>query len=391
MTASSSATEANADTQKRGGESPSGTCYYRRMDGSWKPRKELNTLLIGERLFAARLPERYVIRRHLPMAIFIDPHGEPINSSFLLDSDLLYGKTGPKGSSCTSYHQYHIFASNLLVDSFSSTMQKIAAFLECGVGKRNSKGKWSIVNGMVRFGKKGMKLSLARKKVLQKLPPNMLIEVYVSKIKLDEGTLEVCLSREEALEKASLGSKIPASSLTVGEVLIGIVKNVTAYGVFVDVNANRNGLIHISKVAKQQDAYVSKEDGLKKLGLSKGSSVNVVVLSNDGKRLELDLAPAPVIEEGRAVEDSDDSNDTLLDSSSSATSHNLMDEDAADWTAYGADGSVTDESNIGDDEAAMWAAYSVDSSINDVDDDGDEDDEYDEDTDIEDALGIGYY
>ena len=101
MTASSSATEANADTQKRGGESPSGTCYYRRMDGSWKPRKELNTLLIGERLFAARLPQRYVIRRHLPIAIFIDPHGEPINSSFLLDSDLLYGKTGPKGSSCT--------------------------------------------------------------------------------------------------------------------------------------------------------------------------------------------------------------------------------------------------------------------------------------------------
>jgi hypothetical protein len=68
-----------------------------------------------------------------------------------------------------------------------------------------------------------------------------------------------------------------------------------------------------------------------------------------------------------------------------------MDEDAADWAAYGADGSDTDESNIGDDEAAMWAAYSVDSSINYVDDDGDEDDEYDEDTDIEDALGIGYY
>lgn len=298
-------------------------------------------------------------------------------------------RLGRKVCYVLSYHQYHIFASNLLVDSFSSTMQKNAAFLECGVGKRNSKGKWSIVNGMVRLGKK-VKLSLARKKVLQKLPPNMLIEVYVSKIKLDEGTLEVCLSREEALEKASLGSKIPASSLTVGEVLIGIVKNVTAYGVFVDVNANRNGLIHISKVAKQQDAYVSKEDGLKKLGLGKGSSVNVVVLSNDGKRLELDLAPAPVIEEGRAVEDSDDSNDTL-DSSSSATSHDLMGEDAADWAAYGADGSDTDESNIGDDEAAMWAAYSVDSSINYVDDDGDEDDEYDEDTDIEDALGIGYY
>jgi predicted RNA-binding protein with RPS1 domain len=242
---------------------------------------------------------------------------------------------------------------------------------------------------MVRFGKTGMKPSVARKKV-QKLPPNMLIEVYVSRLKLDEGTLEVCLNREEALEKGSLTSKIPASSLTVGEVLTGIVKNVTAYGVFVDVKANRKGLIHISKVAKQQGSYVSKEDGLKKLGLGKGSLVNVVVLSNDRKRLELDLAPAPVLHEGPAVEDSDDSNDTL-DSSSSATSYDLMDEDAAAWAAYGADGSGTEESNIGDDEAAMWAAYSVDSSINDVDDHGDEDDEYDEDTDIEDAFGIGYY
>lgn len=266
-----------------------------------------------------------------------------------------------------------------------------AAFLECGVGERNSKGKWSIVNGMVRLGQKGMKLSVARKKILQKLPPNMLIEVYVSKIKLDERTLEVCLNREEALEKGSIGSKIPASSLTVGGTLTGIVKNVTPYGVFVDVNANRNGLLHISKVAKHQDAYVSKEDGLKKLGLGKGSLVNVMVLSNDGKRLELDLAPTPDITEGAAVEDNSDSDDPL-DSFSSATSYNLMDDDAAAWAAYGADGSgIEERDDIGDDEAAMWAAYSVDSSISDVDEDEDEDEEYDEDTDIEDALGIGYY
>ncbi|KAL3794351.1 hypothetical protein ACHAW5_002940 [Stephanodiscus triporus] len=350
MTASS-ATEENGVTRKRGGVSPSGACYYRRMDGSWKPRKELNKLFIGERLFATRLPER----------------------------DLLDGKTGPKGN------------------AFSSTIKNFfmllyffnAAFLECGVGERNSKGKWSIVNGMVRLGKKGMKLSVARKRILQKLPPNMLIEVYVSKIKLDERTLEVCLNREEALEKGSIGSKIPASSLTVGGTLAGIVKNVTPYGVFVDVNANRNGLLHISKVAKHQDAYVSKEDGLKKLGLAKGSLVNVMVMSNDGKRLELDLAPTPDITEGTAAEDNLDSVDPL-DSISSATSYNLMDDNAAAWVAYGADGSgIEERDDIGNDEAAMWAAYSVDSSISDIDEDEDED--YDEDTDIEDALGIGYY
>ena len=35
-------------------------CYYKRIDGSWKPRKELKDLRIGERLFASRLPERSV-------------------------------------------------------------------------------------------------------------------------------------------------------------------------------------------------------------------------------------------------------------------------------------------------------------------------------------------
>lgn len=218
-----------------------------------------------------------------------------------------------------------------------------------------------------------MKTSLARKKA-QKLPPDNMIEVYVSRIKIDEGALEVCLNRDEALEKGSMGSKIPASSLKLGDVLTGIVKNVTPYGVFVDVNANRNGLLHISKVAKQQDAYVSKEDGLKKLGLDRGSPVNVVVISNDRKRLEFDLAPALVSKNGLRVEDSGDY-DAHLDSPLSNTIYGLTNEDAAASGAFEVDGGVINESNnIGDDEAAMWAAYALDSSISDAGDD--DDDEY---------------
>ena len=229
---------------------------------------------------------------------------------------------------------------------------------------------------MIRLGKGGMKTSLARKKAL-KLPPGMMIEVYVSRIKMDEGALEVCLNRDEALEKGSMRSKIPASSLKLGDVLTGIVKN---------------GLLHISKVAKQQDAYVSKEDGLKKLGLDMGSTVNVVVMSNDRKRLELDLAPALVSKYGLRVEDSGDY-DAHLDTPLSNTRNELTNEDAAASGAFEVDKSVIVESNsIGDDEAAMWAAYALDSSISDADDDdGDEYEEYDEDSDIEDSLGIGYY
>ena len=48
--------------QRRGSPSSSGSCYYKRIDGSWKPRKELNRLAVGERLFAIRLLERCVVR-----------------------------------------------------------------------------------------------------------------------------------------------------------------------------------------------------------------------------------------------------------------------------------------------------------------------------------------
>eukprot|EP00578_Thalassiosira_sp_NH16_P014934 CAMPEP_0181106618 /NCGR_PEP_ID=MMETSP1071-20121207/16627_1 /TAXON_ID=35127 /ORGANISM="Thalassiosira sp., Strain NH16" /LENGTH=405 /DNA_ID=CAMNT_0023190035 /DNA_START=27 /DNA_END=1244 /DNA_ORIENTATION=+ len=349
-----STVEASAE-QRDGGKSSSsspsasGECYYRRIDGHWRPRKDLRRLSIGERLFATRLAA----------------------------SDLLDGKTGPK------------------------------VFLDCGAGIINTKGKWSIANGMVRIGRRGMKKSVVRKK-LQKIPPNTLIEVYVSKIRVEEGTLEVCLRREDALK--SIGSihndRIPASSLEEGTELTGTVRQVTPYGVFVDVNANRNGLVHISKVAQRQDKYVNKEEGLKKLGLNTGSSVNVVVLSNRRKRLELDLAPEREEDAGKVSAEVGSDDDRIEDEAAAWAAYGADegsdgggdvadDDEAAMWAAYasgesssGSEGQ-SEGSGIGDDdEARMWAAYAADSS---GDVDANEEDDNDEDAAIEDAFGIGYY
>lgn len=344
-----STVEASAE-QRDGGKSSSspsasGECYYRRIDGHWRPRKDLRRLSIGERLFATRLPA----------------------------SDLLDGKTGPK------------------------------VFLDCGTGIINNKGKWSIANGMVRIGRRGMKKSVVRKK-LQKIPPNTLIEVYVSKIRVEEGTLEVCLRREDAVK--SIGSihndRIPASSLEEGTELTGTVRQVTPYGVFVDVNANRNGLVHISRVAQRQDKYVNKEEGLKKLGLNTGSSVNVVVLSNRRKRLELDLAPEREEDVGAVSAEVGSDDDRLEDEAAAWAAYGADeggdvadDDEAAMWAAYasgesssGSEGQ-SEGSGVGDDdEARMWAAYAADSSGG---VDADEEDDNDEDAAIEDAFGIGYY
>lgn len=228
---------------------------------------------------------------------------------------------------------------------------------------------------MIRLGKRGIKASIVRKKLLKNIPPESLIEVYVSKIRVEEGTFEVCLNREEALEIGASSFKrrtlISASTLQIGDELNGIVNNVTPYGVFVDVNANRNGLLHISKVAKQRDAYVAKEDGLKALGLGRGSPINVIVVSNERKRLELDLAP-PSSSSPINAEESLSGDDDVESSINSESIEEKVDE-------------------ISDEEAAMWAAYAIDNTDDDEDEYDEEDDEYDEDTDIEDALGIGYY
>lgn len=247
--------------------------------------------------------------------------------SYLI-SDLLDGKSGPK------------------------------LFLECGVGKRNN-NRWSIINGMLRIGKKGMKKGVMRKKI-KKIPPNKLIEVYVSRIRVEEGTFEVCLNKDDALQKGDIAKqRISASSLKVGEELNGVVRSVHPYGVFVDVNANRNGLLHISKVAKAHDTFVDKEDGLKRWGLARESQVYVRVLSNEKKRLELDLVPPPTEVEQEA------------DVAEEAYEDDMIDDTLA--------------SNIIDEEQAMWAAYAA----ADYATDNDKEDEYDEDADIEDSLGIG--
>lgn len=258
-----------------------------------------------------------------------------------------------------------------------STVKQVQnSFFECGVGKK-TKGNWNIVNGMLRLpgkkGKKGMKPSVIRKKA-KKIPTDSLIEVYVSKIWLEHGSFEVCLSREDALS-GHKKKKVSASKFTPGEQLSGVVRDVLPYGVFVDVGANRKGLIHISKVAESQDCYINKEEGLKSAGLSRGSKVEVVVVSNEKKRLEFDLYVA----EEETIPEASSEKTTSIDTKSE------VDEEALAWAAYNNNEPVVEE--ISSEEADMWAAYAAYENNN-ADEDGDY---YDEDEEIEDALGIGSY
>lgn len=186
----------------------------------------------------------------------------------------------------------------------------------------------------------------------------------------------MCLKKADALEEGK-HSLVSASSLTPGQELSGYVKDIMPYGVFIDVGANRKGLLHITKVAQHYDTYIDKEEGLKRIGLKQGTPINVVVSRNEKKMLEFDF---PLAVGGNTLEKADTSTGAV-----STGYENTSDEEAAAWAAYG--NNQSDQYDVSEEEAAMWALYADYNTYDETDDDID--DEPDEDREIEDALGIG--
>ena len=63
--------------------------------------------------------------------------------------------------------------------------------------------------------------------------------------------------------------------LRVGQVLPGIVTNVTAFGAFVDIGVHQDGLVHVSRIA---DTFVENPQA----HLKPGQKVRAAVLEVDG-------------------------------------------------------------------------------------------------------------
>ena len=67
--------------------------------------------------------------------------------------------------------------------------------------------------------------------------------------------------------------RISASQLQPNQELVGTIIEIRDYGVLIDVNANRNGLLHIQKVANLNGCYIDKSKGIEKAGLELGTKV----------------------------------------------------------------------------------------------------------------------
>lgn len=314
----------------------SDVCMYRRNDGNWRQRKNIDDLHIGQKLFCSKLP-----------------------------NDLRKGKTGAK------------------------------IFFECGVGRVNPTTKrWNIVNGMVRItNKPNQKATMINKRIKRletstlstyKKDENskpLLISLYVSNIRIDTGALELVPKMEDILVEDDGTTKqkpkmFSASKLQIGDELTGKVKKVVPYGAFIDVGANRMGLLHIKTIANFLGCFVNGVKGMKEYcDIEVGAEVKVSVQSNERKRLALDFT-----EDLKKLRE-DEKKEEAAKEAERIASENA----ASDSLTF------TDEENLYDveaDEAAAWAEFDSIQYNDNSDQDDDLDDEMDE---IEHSLGLNFY
>lgn len=332
---SSSSTTAAATTPVAHERRP---CFYRSPAhrNAWRPRLALDQLEIGQELNATVV------------------------------QDLLQAKTGPK------------------------------LFCEVGVGRYcphrpERQGDWNIVTAMLRLS--DSKLSVARKRA-SRLRKRDYFPVYVSRIRTDNAALEVCLTREEALQEPPTQLKL--KHLQPGQVVQGRVVRVLDYGVLVDVGATRkHGLLHIRTVAKLLGRYIDKAAGLQKTaGLKQGTAVELQIANIANKEIALDFTPQAyeVAQAEQEEYSSKKSSQTMLSDESQSktsttttattttTSTGLSKEEQEAWAAFAANPTASSSSPSQEEE-----------TYEEEEGDGDDYDDYDEDRDIEDALGLGYY
>jgi len=300
-----SQTESGSSEQ---GQETRPSCFYKSpaAGGRFVPRVELSDLKVGD-----ELEDCHVFQ------------------------ELLDGKTGPK------------------------------LFLECGVGRcRDENDKWKIVTGMLRLTDR--KESAYRKRAAR-LRKKATFPAYVSRIRLDNDHLEVCLQPHEVQDRPR---KPPISSLKVGQEVTGVVTRLEDYGALIDVGANRHGLLHIQRVADLYGRYIHKTKGLEEAGLERGSRLKLKVSSNEPRRLLLDFTDD--VKE-QAAKEREQQTRPRKETSQQPKEPSSVEEEAPPY-------------DISEEEAAAWAQYA---GYDEEDDD--EDDYYDEDRDIEDALGLGSY
>jgi hypothetical protein len=326
----------NSNTTTLTNERP--PCFYKTPQGKWQPRIDYATLKVGQLLNAT---------------VF---------------QPLFEGKTGPK------------------------------LWLDVGVARFGT-GKWHLQTAMLRMDARRNKIGVVRKQA-QRLAQKTYFAVYVSRILPANGYLEVSLDHPSSTTTTTANTKgsnkatqspgivptkslKPVSSLRVGQVVNGTVDDVRDVGVLIRVDGiNRPGLLPIRKVGHVLGRFVAGQQGLTHKdtplgGFHKGMRVQLQVMElSTTKRFVLDFTNT-TYEALRPV--SKRTTATTTTTTGAAEVSSVVSSTASDSTLS----STT--------TGASTSKVIAEQQDEEYDDDEEEEEEYDEDRDIEDAMGLGYY
>jgi predicted RNA-binding protein with RPS1 domain len=259
---------------------------------------------------------------------------------------------------------------------------------------------WPLVHAMLRLPRGKASVTRKRASRLRKRPH---FPVYVSRIRLGNAALEVSLEPPVVADKPATSSSTmtppPSSPPHVGQVVQGRVVRVYDYGVVVDLHQSlrqgRHGLLHISTVADLMGRYVDHADGLRAVGLHEGARVELQIdaiqprpdSSNHSSSQRKPLIALGFTEQTKLEAAQSRPNrppkSEASTASQSSSPPSLSPEEEQAWAAFAANPSsalAEDTSPINDENDDYGD-----------DDDDEEEDDYDEDREIEDALGLGYY
>jgi polyribonucleotide nucleotidyltransferase len=103
----------------------------------------------------------------------------------------------------------------------------------------------------------------------------------------DDGRVEIATPDEAAAAKAIQIIEGLTRKPQIGEVFEGTVKRIEAYGAFVEILPNQDGLLHVSEIAHERTREVSDV-------LKLGDKLQVKIIGIDGNdRIKLPIAPRP--------------------------------------------------------------------------------------------------
>jgi len=218
-----------------------------------------------------------------------------------------------------------------------------------------------LIHAMVRLSRKSIIAKLRKKKKG--------FTVYVSRLRPDSLLMEASLqpvTEEQPVLR-------PLSSLQLETTYPAKVRKVFDYGVSVRIDGtNRDALLHITDVATVIGRFVKKSEGLKALGLKRGTEIDVRIKERNGKRVSVHLVLQGVDDQEEEQHEQDAKSTLTV----APIDVNVEDEDP-----YAAYAEFTNDTWTSQDQTATSSD----------EEDYDDEDEYDEDSEIEDMMGLGTY